>query len=400
MARFDWIGAILLCFALAATAQETTSPPASSQQSTSPALTPPVTLIPRTHAEREDRYQEQHRILLNVLVTDASGKPVTGLKQEDFTILDNGRTQKVVSFRAVKGSAGFAPARIVLMLDAVNNSTRDIHRDSRSIEHFLNQGHGLLTYPTSIAILTSAGTRIGQPFRDRETVTGELRMLTKSVREFDCSDEDQLQHVVSLGGISSTSLEGIHPDPKEDCLNQRFRLSVSALKSYATQQTSVPGRVILIWIGPGWPLLLSRGFRRDTEALKRNFFDNVVELSTALREAQITLDAAFSPDLFRTVQARSDHDDVFFDGVPSEDQVTASSLGLQVLAHQSGGQILVVGKNLEGEIAQCIADADSYYALSFDSPAATTPGEFHSLQVRVNKPGLRVRTNTSYYGQP
>ena len=125
-----------------------------------------------------------------------------------------------------------------------------------------------------------------------------------------------------------------------------------------------------------------------------------MELSTALREAQITLDAVFSPDLFRTVQARSDHDDAFFNGVPSKDQVTASSMGLQVLAHQSGGQILVVGKNLEGEIAQCIADADSYYVLSFDSPAATALGEFHSLQVKVNQPGLQVRTNTAYYGQP
>ena len=400
MARFGWMGALLVCFALVLAAQDTSPPPAPSPQSTSFAGTPPVTLVPRTHAEREDRYRAQHRILLNVLVTDASGKPVTGLNQEDFTLIDNGQPQKAATFRAVNGSVGFAPVRIVLMLDAVNNSSTDINRDSRSIEHFLKQGQGPLMYPTSIAMLASAGTRIGQPFRDRDAVTGELRMLSKGVRELDCADEEQVQHVVSLGGISGTGLDGIHPDPKGDCPNQRFRLSVSALKSYATHQTSVPGRVILIWIGPGWPLLLSRGFRPDTEAVKRNFFDNVVELSTTLREAQITLDAVFSPDLFRTVEARSDHDDALFNGVSSKEQVTASSMGLQVLAHQSGGQVLVVGKNLEGEIAQCIADADSYYVLSFDSPAATVPGEFHSLQVKVNKPGMRVRTNTAYYAQP
>ena len=400
MAQLRWLGALFLCFAHSSLAQQTSPPAPTTGQSTAPARTPPITLIPRTHEEREDRYLAQHRILLNVLVTDASGKRVTGLKQEDFTLLDNGQPQKVVSFRAVKGSVGFAPVRIVLMLDAVNNSTRDINRDSRSIEHFLKQGQGLLTYPTSIAILTSAGTRIGQPFRDRDAVTGELRMFSKGVHEFDCADQDQLQHVVSLWGISGTGLDGIRPDPKGDCLNQRFRRSVSALKSYATEQTSVPGRVILIWIGPGWPLLLSRGFRPDSEALKQNFFDNLVELSTSLREAQVTLDAVFSPDLFRTVQARSDHDDAFLNGVPTKDQVTASSMGLQVLAHQSGGLILVVGKNLEGEIAQCIADADSYYVLSFDSPPAAGPGEYHSLQVKVNKPGLTVRTNTAYYAQP
>ena len=61
--------------------------------------------------------------------------------------------------------------------------------------------------------------------------------------------------------------------------------------------------------------------------------------------------------------------------------------GLQVLAHQSGGQILTEGNDLEGEIAKCIADADSYYVLSFDSPPAAALGEFHSLQVKVEQAG-------------
>lgn len=329
---------------------------------------------------------------------------MTGLKQEDFTILDDGQPQKVASFRALTGSIGFAPVRIVLMLDAVNNSPKDIGRDSRGIEHFLKQGQGLLTYPTSIAILTSAGAKIGQPFRDRDAVTDELRMFTNGVRMFDCDDqnqtEGQAQAPVSLGGLSTTDLDGYRPEQKDDCLNRRFRHSVSALESYANEQAYIPGRVILIWIGPGWPLLLNAGFRPDTEAIKQNFFDNFVELSTSLREAQVTLDAIFSPDLFRTVEARSDHDNAFLNGVPTKDQVTASSLGLQVLAHQSGGQILTEGNDLAGEVAKCIADAESYYVLSFDSPPAAGPGEFHSIQVKVNKPGLTVRTNTAYYAQP
>ena len=172
------------------------------------------------------------------------------------------------------------------------------------------------------------------------------------------------------------------------------------LERFATEQEDVPGRVILIWIGSGWPLLVNPEFREDSTALKRNLFDNLVLVSTALREAQVTLDAVFSPDFYRKVELRSDHDNTFFNGVPTEDQVTASSLGLHVLAHQSGGQILTESKDLGDEIAKCIDDAESYYALSFDSSPATRPGEFHSLQVNVNKPGLTVRTNTGYYAQP
>jgi VWFA-related protein len=338
-----------------------------------------------------------------VFVADRSGKPVKGLKVEDFSLLDRGQPQTVSSFRTVEGSKGLVPARVVLMLDTVNNSPRDITNDRKGIEQFLKQSQARLLYPTTIAILSGSGTRVLQPSQERDALLGELRMLSRDIHQFDCTNEgggsEQVFTTINLG-TGTAVLDGLHPDQKSGCLNQRFQRSVSALKKFAIDQEDVPGRVILIWIGSGWPLLLNREFREDSTALRRNLFDNLVLVSTALREAQVTLDAVFSPDLYRRVELRSDHDNTFFNGVPTEDQVSASSLGLQVLAHQSGGQILTEGKDLGDEIAKCIDDAESYYVLSFDSSPARGPGEFHSLQVNANKPGLTVRTNTGYYAQP
>jgi VWFA-related protein len=293
----------------------------------------------------------------------------------------------------------------MLMLDAVNNSPRDIANDRKGVEQFLKQGQARLAYQTSIAILSGSGATVGRPFQDRDALIDELRSLTKDVHMFDCPEAGSGADRDSAPTTSGArDLSGLVIAPQGDragsCLNLRFQLSVSALKRLAAEQEDVPGRVILIWIGRGWPLLLDREFREDSTALRRNLFDNLVLVSTALREAQVTLDAVFSPDLFRRVEFRSDHDNTFFNGVPTEDHVTASSLGLQVLAHQSGGQILTESKDLGSEIARCIDDAESYYMLSFDSPPAARPGEFHSLQVNVNKPGLTVRTNTAYYAQP
>lgn len=402
MTRWTWVGMLCVHVSLSAFAQQAPAP-ASSGQSTAPVAPPPVSLVPRSHEERENRYQTEHRIVLNLSVTDRSGKPVRGLMQEDFSLLDNGRPQTVSSFRAVQGSIGAAPARVVLMLDAVNNSPRDIGNDRKGIEQYLKQSQGHLNYPTSIAILSGSGTRMVPPSQDRDALLGELRTLTKDIHQFDCTDEgggsEQVFTTINLGTGTSV-LDGLHPDQKAGCQNQRFQRSVSALKKFAIDQEDVPGRVILIWIGAGWPLLLSSEFRADSTALRRNLFENLVLISTALLQAQVTLDAVFSPDLFRRVELRSDHDNTFFNGVPTEDQVTASSLGLQVLAHQSGGLVLTEGKDLGGEIAKSVDDAESYYALAFDSPAATKPGEFHSLQVKVNKAGLTVRTSTAYYAQP
>src|SRR5262245_66616425 len=61
-------------------------------------------------------------VQLDVIVTDASGKPVTGLTQGDFTVLEDKKEQKLTTFVFVEGrlpkpgaaapgaGAGLAPA--------------------------------------------------------------------------------------------------------------------------------------------------------------------------------------------------------------------------------------------------------------------------------------------------
>jgi VWFA-related protein len=153
-------------------------------------------------------------------------------------------------------------------------------------------------------------------------------------------------------------------------------------------------------MGAGWPLLSGPEFKPDTAAIKQNFFDNRMEISTALRQAQITLDAVSLPDPGALARFRSGGGNALFDGVPTEHQVTAGSLSLQALAHESGGQILMERKDVADEISECIADAESYYVLWFDAAAAKKPGEYHSLEVKVDRPGVTVRTNADYYAQP
>ncbi len=60
--------------------------------------------------DRERTYQIQHRIILNVQVTDASGKPAAGWKAQDFTVLEDQRPRTNLSFKAVEGATATAPA--------------------------------------------------------------------------------------------------------------------------------------------------------------------------------------------------------------------------------------------------------------------------------------------------
>src|ERR1700734_25248 len=51
------------------------------------------------------------RLVLDVVVKDKSGKAITGLEEKDFTVLDNGSPQKILSFQAVGVGSAAANAR-------------------------------------------------------------------------------------------------------------------------------------------------------------------------------------------------------------------------------------------------------------------------------------------------
>ena len=58
-------------------------------------------------------------IHLDVMVTDPTGKPVSGLKAADFAVLDEGQPKKIVSFHAYDGVSAKPdhPVKIILVLD-------------------------------------------------------------------------------------------------------------------------------------------------------------------------------------------------------------------------------------------------------------------------------------------
>jgi VWFA-related protein len=356
-------------------------------------------LIPRTHEQREARFLAEHRIVLNVEVTDAAGSPIAGLEARDFTLIEDHEPRSVASFRPVNGEAVSVPPQVMLLLDAVNNSPRDLANDRKGVESFLRQSSEPLAYPTSIAVLSDGEIRSAPLTRDRSALLNQLRDLSPRLHPVACANDINPNDWSMRQGWVPGTTEMAPSNNQLNCLNQRFITSIDALTRFAKLQVDIPGRVILIWIGSGWPLLNNKQFSPDDESIKANFFANLVQVSSALRESQMTLDVLLPSSLFRTPESRSEHDDAFFNGVPNQDDVTAASLGLQALAHQSGGQILIGAKNISNGISACMADAKSYYELTFDSPPAAQFGEYHSLQVEVDRPGSTVRTNTVYYAE-
>ncbi|HEX4020190.1 MAG TPA: VWA domain-containing protein [Acidobacteriaceae bacterium] len=316
-------------------------------------------------------------IALDVVVADSSGKPIPGLQQQDFTVLDNKQQQKILSFRAVDTTTTTeSPAQIILLIDMVNTSFHSVAYERDQIEKFLSQNDGHLAHPVSMVLFTDTGAQIENG-----------------------SSQDGHALIATLNK-NGTALRSITRSTGFYGAVDRVQLSLNTLRTLASHEATLPGRKIVVWISPGWPLLT--GPRIDLSYKdQQGIFNSIAAISTELRQARITLYSVDPLGTSDTGGFRLDYYRTFLKGVAKPTQVQPADLALQVLAYQSGGKVLNASNDVAGEIAACAQDADAYYTLSFDAPPADHVNEYHGLQVILNgKPGLKARTRTGYYAQP
>ncbi|HUB53084.1 MAG TPA: VWA domain-containing protein [Terracidiphilus sp.] len=393
--RRSWCCLALLCAAINLSAQSVAGDGSAKPQ-----------LIPRTSAEREAQYAAHRRILLNVQVTDLSGNAVTGLDAEDFTLRIDHKPGRISSFKAVQDGGATARAHAFFVIDVLNDSSRDLANTRKAIEELAGSA-GLLPLPTSLIVLTENGTETLTATRRAADIVAELRRVTKNVQLRNCTDDwnnAALGKTITVTSVSELADRSQYREEAagrtSDCLNKKYQLSLTALLDFAHRQQSVPGRAILIWIGPGWPILYGPEFVTDTRDVRQNFFANLVQVSTRMREGQVTLDAVFWPASSPVAKLNPSDFETLMSGTSTAAQASARSVAMPVLAHISGGQVYMNNKNLTRALTACLADANAYYVLGFDSEPSDMPDEFRVIQVSVDKPGVTVRTTTEYYAQP
>jgi Ca-activated chloride channel family protein len=68
-----------------------------------------------------------------MVVTDKTGKPILSLKQNNFTVLEDGKPQEITDF-----SATTAPFEVTLLLDTSGSARADLDLIKRSAQNFIN----------------------------------------------------------------------------------------------------------------------------------------------------------------------------------------------------------------------------------------------------------------------
>ena len=312
------------------------------------------------------------RILLDVVVTPKSGQPVSGLQQQDFTLLDDKVPQTITSFQAI--DARQAPIEVILVVDAVNTGYQNIAYERNQIDKFLRADGGNLAHPTTLAILSDTGTQM----QDGSSSDGNA--LSASLD----------QSIICLRTINRTA--GFWG------ADEQFQISIEGLNRLATHLAARPGRKVVLWVSPGWPLLSGPNVELDAKE-QEQLFSEIVSLSSLLMRAHITLysiDPLGTGDIgFRTFYWKD-----FVKGISKPSQVQIGELALEVLATQSGGLALNSSNDTATLLHESLADTAPYYEISFDPAPAEKKDEYHQLEVRLARPGLTARTRQGYYAQP
>jgi len=391
-----------------------------------------------THAQ-EPRFADEldvEVVNVDLVASGEDGTPVADLTAEDFEVLDDGQPVRITHFSGTSvggGEAQAAPLHLVLLFD--DAQIQPAERSSayagiaRQVDRLLGAADRVLV--ARLGYLGQGGLRIVQPFTsDPALVAAALKQLERDspgvpsdaaarkavldeIRFGDAPSANALGSAQVVGsqmqsnaemaaGTSLTSVRAYAERRRAEVLE-----SLVSLDRLASALAGLPGRKAVLLVSPGFDLRPGEGVYqtwlekyRSTRAahgsgsvdLERPGWD----LRTALRDlaagAGANRVAVYATAPAGGTSARPDPRNV---GASAAQTETGAGESLHLLTQGTGGMAVF---NLEGieRLAEGLeSDLRHFYSLAYPSPHPDD-GAWHPLEVRVRRPGVRLRAPAGY----
>ncbi len=311
------------------------------------------------------------KIKLEVEVTTTKGKPAEEVSEKDFTVFDNKSPRSIASITRVDGKD--APVEVVIVVDSVNTPYEYLGYQRAQIAKYLRSNGGALAYRTTFAVLTDRSFALyNGASKDGNALANQLDHTNIGLREITRSQ--------GFWGAAD-----------------RMTISLNGLKSLTLAEEKKPGRKLVLWVSPGWPLLSGPEMELDSNQ-EENVYRNAIAFSRKLRKADMTLYSINSWGATENMNREFFYES-FLNGLKGPGDAEWGNLSLQVLAAQSGGLVLS-SNDVIAMMKQCVADANEYYRIVLDTAPEEKPNTYHQIEVKVEAKGLEARTRTGYYSEP
>jgi VWFA-related protein len=379
-------------------------------------------------------------VVVDVVATDRNGA-ITDLKQDDFTILEDGKGQKIRVFNFQQPHAN-APAAMaaskppdnvysnvarfsassalnILLLDALNtNLPHQAYVRDQMMRYLEKMPEG---QPVAVYTL-STKLRLLQDFTDDPAV------LKKIAREIKSNMSPLLDNpaggpdtellpagLADSGMVSGQMLNAMQSFEQERVAFQtdlRITYTINALNLIARSLSGYPGRKNLIWISEAFPLTIDPNMELtgDTFAGTRNYGPQIAEAADSLIDAQIAMypvdarglvpssmfDASNSGrDKFGRSMSRPGR---MASAISAESAQLQSVHGtMQEMADRTGGRAYYNTNGIDAAIRKSIEDGSTYYTLAYYPENKNWNGKFRKIHVKVNRSGVTLRYRLGYF---
>jgi VWFA-related protein len=346
---------------------------------------------------------ESQIVLLDVSVTDANGKPVTDLRQNEFRITEQGLPQSIASFEppsahampaastgtvlvnstADLGKIGQAPVTLIV-LDELNMTFADRAYARTQLIEWLKRQPAVLPQPTALLAINDSNLHLLRDYTQNRDAL--LAILQKHAGD-----------VVWRMDPNSTSAS----------TQENMGAVLAAIDQLAQATRGIPGRKNLLWAGRGLPAVAIS----DVGASSADSVNAQLRyLSDLLMQARVTLSvigpalSASEANLFNSTLAQGGTQ-TLADQTQTDTNMSALNNGDGVLKFfalsvASGGHSYSARNDIDAEIGRSVDEGGTYYTLSYrPTSASNDPKTYRKIHVEVTRPGLTVQTRDGYFAQ-
>jgi VWFA-related protein len=375
-------------------------------------------------------------VVVDVVARDGKGVAITDLKQEDFTVLEDGKEQKlrIFSFQHPDDSVAAAPPQApangmnvvdnlphfqagralnVVLLDALNTSRLNQVSMRQAMIKFLE------TLPANepIAVyLLSDRIHLLQDF------TTDPAVLKNVVRSFKGSNSPLLTVSADgspiapvLPGVAQSLPPQMAAQIKEfqdqmtvDATDQRVQATLAALNTLSRTLSGYPGRKNLIWLSETFPfdvMLTSISGRSSLNS--RNYSPAIARTGNMLSDSQVAiypLDARglAGTGIFNVANEVNQNGATLRGSMGSQmdresDDRMAAHGTMNDLADRTGGRAFYNRNDLDGALRDSITDGSTYYTLGYYPENKDWNGGFRNIQVKLKRGGVKLRYRIGYF---
>ncbi|HWR34993.1 MAG TPA: VWA domain-containing protein [Clostridia bacterium] len=382
------------------------------------------------------KFRTQTNLVLVPVQVRSKGQHVAGLSKEKFTLLQDGKEQKIAVFEEIRtttqrlrripvgpkeftnqlqGSAETA-RYTVIAIDRINTGTMDMNRVHEGLMKFLSQAadngepirlvaielqgvrtiQDFTTDPKAVAAaLQNSHAPSGQSLHgDADMGTSrEMRTLVENVEVGNSDDvaarlQTFLQQIedVENGQVAMLAFQ-----QRSARIN-----SLEALQQVALSLSGLPGRKSVVWVSSGYPFssIGREGRPFDLgQVSEANSLDaytthllNSANIALYPVDARGTVNTAFQAmdpsQKYSPSYAQKQH--LQFE---NQDVITTFNR----LAGSTGGKACTERTDLSGCFQDAMDDSRDYYMLGFYLDGANTKDGWHKLQAKVSEKGTSVR---------